>query len=99
MPLDEALKQSHRWATYEAERTNRPQDLPTRHPDIDKKGKLKKYPAERTGSGETSSSLGSVVRDKQTPHPLYRPKEDEVETGLNRKNDPEAKLDDGQDAE
>ena len=45
MPLNEALKQSQIWATSEAIRNNRPQDIPQRHPDLDEKGNLKKYPA------------------------------------------------------
>jgi hypothetical protein len=44
LPLNEALKQSQIWATAQAIRNNRPQDIPQRHPDIDEKGNLKKYP-------------------------------------------------------
>jgi hypothetical protein len=44
IPLDEALKQSQIWATYEATRTNHPHNIPPRHPAIDEKGKLIVYP-------------------------------------------------------
>jgi hypothetical protein len=44
MPLDEALKQTQRWATYEALRTNQPNRVPARDPRIDEKGKLIVYP-------------------------------------------------------
>ena len=45
LPLDESLKRSQVWLTAEAQRNNRPQDVPSRHPDLDEKGNLKKYPA------------------------------------------------------
>ena len=44
LPLNESLKRSQVWLTAEALRTNRPKDIPSRHPDIDEKGQLKKYP-------------------------------------------------------
>ena len=55
LPLNEALKQSQRWATYQAQRTSCPKctaadpnewkkHVPPLHPDLDEKGNLKKYP-------------------------------------------------------
>jgi len=42
LPLDEMLKRTHHWQVAEAKRTNRPQDIPAPHPDLDEKGKFKK---------------------------------------------------------